>query len=72
MDKTECPHCSRVGLVRAEYVIKGVAAVVSFQCGGCSHTWEIADRRHAMKAPPIHGSRASDPRTRTRDVKTRP
>ena len=39
MYRYQCPRCRRQGLVRAETVIKGGAAVLELYCGSCDYTW---------------------------------
>jgi transcription elongation factor Elf1 len=34
-----CPHCGKVGYIRAERVIKAGSARTEFFCGACEHTW---------------------------------
>ena len=53
MDRTKCPRCQHIGLVRAEHVIKGGNAVISFHCGSCDLVWELPDRRAAPR--PVKG-----------------
>ena len=45
MDKTPCPHCGRVGLVRFEVVIQGRDTSLTYYCGYCEKTWQQPDRR---------------------------
>ena len=55
MDKTPCLHCSRVGLVRFEVVVKGLQSSLTYYCGYCEKTWEQPDRR-VSRAPSNGGS----------------
>jgi transposase-like protein len=38
-DRTVCPRCKSVGLVRSEHVIKGGKAERHYYCGACEHSW---------------------------------
>jgi hypothetical protein len=46
-DKSKCPLCKKVGLVRVETVIKGGTATRVCYCGGCGGSWEEADQQAA-------------------------
>jgi len=39
--ETPCIKCGRVGFVRTERVIKGVALHISLYCGACDNTWQV-------------------------------
>jgi hypothetical protein len=59
----QCPSCAKAGLVRVEHVIKGGAASRAFYCGGCEHTWSIAEQIEPVTPAPV---RAPFPKPRTR------
>ena len=51
-DKTACPRCNKVGLVRLETVIKGGQSRLHYYCGACAHEWELTE-------PQLAGMRAA-------------
>jgi transposase-like protein len=62
-DKTPCPRCEKIGLVRFENVIKAGLAERHYYCGGCNHSWQVKDDGTSMstlKEPPPERSRAGD------------
>jgi transposase-like protein len=42
-DKTTCPRCSTVGLVRIEHVIQAGHSYRSFECHACGHQWRVLE-----------------------------
>jgi len=63
-DRTRCPRCQKVGLVRFEHIVRGTNAERVFSCGACDHSWVIPD--DATEDPPSEPTaglrrRAEDP-----------
>ena len=51
-DKTVCPNCQRIGLVRQERIIKGGSTSVAYYCGHCDHTWTLMEADIRGATPP--------------------
>lgn len=49
-DKTACPRCNKVGLVRLETVIKGGQSRLHYYCGACAHEWDLTERGAPRKS----------------------
>jgi transcription elongation factor Elf1 len=47
--RRSCPRCGKVGVVRAERVIKAGHGVTELACGACEHTWTENDERPISK-----------------------
>jgi hypothetical protein len=50
--QTKCPRCRRVGLVRAETIVRGGRTIWSFYCGGCQHEWRMTTEIDDSEPPP--------------------
>ena len=37
-----CERCQRAGLLRLERIITGTDITLSYCCGACGHTWQVA------------------------------
>jgi hypothetical protein len=59
-----CPQCEQIGFVRMERVITGVYCVRAYECGRCSHAWQVTDTLQAPEAP--KHTPLPKPRTRRR------
>ena len=53
-DRTKCPWCDKIGLVRYENVIKGGKAERRFYCGSCNRSWSVTEEGETRQSgPPI-------------------
>jgi transposase-like protein len=48
-DKTACPRCGKVGLVRFENVIRAGLSERHYYCGSCNHSWAVSESGNAKE-----------------------